>query len=628
VRLKPVHAVPLLAAGVALGAWLLISPSRHAELGLDARGAAGSPVRLVGRFDMRDPAGPRFAWAGSAIVVAFEGTGIDLTLDDSGTNAFGVAVDGTAPTVLVTMQHVHTYALASNLKEGRHEVVVTKRTEASAGVVRYLGVSPHGGSLVAAAAPPARQIEYVGDSIACGYGVLCTGAEPADAAPPGDTPRTEDETIAFAALAAAGVHAQATVIAYSGKGVYRDYTGSTTDPMPALFGRALPDDPTSAWTFGAQPDVVVVELGTNDFALGDPGPPFREAYGAFLRDLRRRYPDAYVVCTLSPMMSDYGRAGGGPRTLAGRAIEGAVDERKGSGDARIAYLAFDEQDARDGFGCEAHPSPKTQRVMAAKLVGALQRLVGWYPEASAPQDSAPAEASLPPLSSDPPIVPLAVDGFPEAVISVPLGATSPRPVVVATHGVWDFPEGLCDDQRWIFRDAAWVVCPRGRPLPDKTFRYDGVDALRREIDADVRALDARYPGYVDDRAILYTGFSLGAILGVGVITREPARFPRAVLIEGGEDRWTPALAARYAREGGQRVLFACGLRGRVPAARQAASMLERAGVPARVVLGKLPDAGQFIHWYNGPIADETRAAEPWLFESDPRWGVSDDAGSK
>jgi hypothetical protein len=49
-------------------------------------------------------------------------------------------------------------------------------------------------------------------------------------------------------------------------------------------------------------------------------------------------------------------------------------------------------------------------------------------------------------------------------------------------------------------------------------------------------------------------------------------------------------------------------------------MLERAGVEARVVLGKLPDAGQFIHWYNGPIAEETRDAAPWLLEGDGRWG--------
>jgi hypothetical protein len=243
------------------------------------------------------------------------------------------------------------------------------------------------------------------------------------------------------------------------------------------------------------------------------------------------------------------------------------------------------------------------------------------PVASVAPRDASEEPTLAPLRGEPPIVPLAVEGFPDAVISIPLGATSPRPVVVATHGMWDFPEGLCDDQRWIFHDRAWVICPRGRPMPDKTFFYDSAEALSREIAADVRALVTRYPGYVDEGGMLYTGFSLGAILGVGVITHDPARFPRAVLIEGGEDRWTPGLAASYAKGGGQRVLFACGLRGRVGAAQQAASMLEHAGVGARVVLGKLPDAGQFMHWYNGPIAEETRAAQPWLFESDARWGT-------
>jgi hypothetical protein len=230
---------------------------------------------------------------------------------------------------------------------------------------------------------------------------------------------------------------------------------------------------------------------------------------------------------------------------------------------------------------------------------------------------------LPPLKSDPPIVPLAVEGAPEAVISIPLGATAPKPVVVATHGAWDAPEGLCDDQRFIFHDRAWVVCPRGRPMPDKTFRYDSSASIAREIDADLRALSARYPGYVDTSGVLYTGFSLGAILGVGVIVDDPARFPRAVLIEGGEDKWSPGLAAKFARGGGKRVVFACGLRGRVPAAQTAASMLGRAGVEAHVVLGKLPDAGQFIHWYNGPIAEETRAQLPWLFDGDARWDASD-----
>lgn len=234
---------------------------------------------------------------------------------------------------------------------------------------------------------------------------------------------------------------------------------------------------------------------------------------------------------------------------------------------------------------------------------------------------AAAQPGLPPLASDPPIVPLAVPGFSDAVISIPLGLTGPRPVVVATHGAYDAPEGLCDDQRWVLRDCAWVVCPRGRPLHDGTFAYDSGPSLEREIDATLDALAARYPGYVDGGPVTYVGFSLGAILGAWIVAHDPARFPRAVLIEGGEDRWTDASARAFARGGGQRVLFACGLRGRVPGAQQAAAILGRAGVHAHVVLARLPDAGQFIHWYNGPVADEQREQLDWLMEGDPRWSV-------
>jgi hypothetical protein len=232
----------------------------------------------------------------------------------------------------------------------------------------------------------------------------------------------------------------------------------------------------------------------------------------------------------------------------------------------------------------------------------------------------PGAARPEPLESHPPIVPLEVPGFSDAVISVPLGATSPRPVVVAAHGLWDLPEGLCDNWRWIVGDQAWVLCPRGEPRSaGKTFHYRSGPALALEIEAGIQALGQRYPGYVDTGPRMYAGFSLGAILGAWIVVHDPAHYPRAVLTEGGEDKFPPAAAAAYAHGGGQRVLFACGLRGRVTGATYAAHRLVRAGVPARVVLGKLPATGQFIHWYNGPVAEETKAQLDWLFEGDSRW---------
>jgi dienelactone hydrolase len=225
----------------------------------------------------------------------------------------------------------------------------------------------------------------------------------------------------------------------------------------------------------------------------------------------------------------------------------------------------------------------------------------------------------PPLQGDPPIGSLAVPGFSDAVVSIPIGATSPRPVVVATHGMWDFAEGLCDNWRWIMGNRAWVLCPRGHPMPDKTFRYRSAPALATEIDAALRALGERYPGYVDPGPILYTGFSLGANLGVWVITHDPARYPRAVLVEGGDEGFSASSAAAYAHAGGQRVLFACGLKFRVGSATRAARLLVRSGIDSRVVLGKLGKTGEFIHWYNGPVAEEIKGQLDWLLDGDPRF---------
>src|SRR5687767_8521091 len=63
-----------------------------------------------------------------------------------------------------------------------------------------------------------------------------------------------------------------------------------------------------------------------------------------------------------------------------------------------------------------------------------------------PTKSAPSAAPAPalaPLSAAKGIVPLAVTGFGDAVISLPLGATEPQPIALALHGNFDRPEWQC-----------------------------------------------------------------------------------------------------------------------------------------------------------------------------------------
>ncbi|WP_437835287.1 hypothetical protein [Sorangium sp. So ce1153] len=229
-------------------------------------------------------------------------------------------------------------------------------------------------------------------------------------------------------------------------------------------------------------------------------------------------------------------------------------------------------------------------------------------------------AQIAPLRAEGPFVELAVEGFPSAVVSVPIGATARRPVLIASHGNYDRPEWQCQVWRGIAGDGAFILCPRGVARSDSPsasdvrFTYESNARLEQEIDAGLAALRARFPEHVDPGAVLYTGFSLGAIMGSAIAARRAALFPRLVLVEGGHDKWTPATAKAFAEGGGQRVLFVCAQAGCGAAASAAAARLERAGVLTRVVRGK--EAG---HRYDGPVAEETQRALGWILEGDPRW---------
>src|SRR5258708_25221227 len=159
--------------------------------------------------------------------------------------------------------------------------MITKRTESDLGVAEFLGLVPKGGVLLASPPPFVRRIEYIGDSITCGYGDLGSSALCHF------TPDTEDETSAYGALAAAQLNAQHTAIAYSGIGMYRNGGGDTANTIPTRYQRTLPDDPPSAWAFNTPPPhVVVINLATHDFRTGGPRPPFSQACLAFLSPLR------------------------------------------------------------------------------------------------------------------------------------------------------------------------------------------------------------------------------------------------------------------------------------------------------------------------------------------------------
>lgn len=237
--------------------------------------------------------------------------------------------------------------------------------------------------------------------------------------------------------------------------------------------------------------------------------------------------------------------------------------------------------------------------------------------ASAASDRAEQElVPLAALTQGKELVALEVQGFRDAVVSVPLRASSPRPVVLALHGNYDRPEWQCEVMREITEAYPFILCPRGIPRRDvpkseNRWEYGSVQQLRKEIDAGLAAMKTRFTRYVAEGPIVFTGFSLGAILGRPIVASEPERFARVVFTEGGGDGWN---FKQFKQGGGLRVLFGCAQRGCPEARRNTARQAERAGVEVRIA-----DGGAIGHTYDGPVARAIQAQWSWLVEGDERW---------
>jgi len=318
-------------------------------------------VHFIGRFDAMH----RFQWPGSEIRTRFAGTEISIDLTETGADYFEVTIDGVQMTPLHTTSGQHTYPLATGLADGEHDVRVARRTEGFFSVTTYHGFP---GATLLATARPARFVEFIGDSITCGYGVLGTMATCDFSAD------TEAETRGWATLAADALDAGHASIAYSGLGMYRNGDGGTTNTIPLRYDRALVESATPAWDWSYTPDVFVINLGTNDFAQGDPGMAYVTAYVAFVQSLTTRFPSARVLMATSPMLGDGFPANAMHRTKARMYLDLAAAM---IADPDVTVVEIAEQQASDGYGCDYHPNVATQQIMATAITAEIRRVTGW-----------------------------------------------------------------------------------------------------------------------------------------------------------------------------------------------------------------------------------------------------------
>lgn len=290
-----------------------------------------APMRFFGRT-ADFGGGVLFPWTDSGFVVRFCGTTLTATFKANNTENpdaapyLSVFVDDTERRTFGLCAPESTVTLAEGLAEGEHTVTVVKLSEALQSHVIVTALGCDGELLAPPPSENTRRIQFIGDSITTGFGVLA----PSEQAP--FTTREQDGWQSYAAALARELDADYHIFAISG---YAAYLSPFGKPIPPLYdfvdGAERCRLPWDHRRF--QPDVTVINLGTNDHAwycnessqhLSEEERHclVEEAYYGFLLKLHALHPQSKFVCTLGMLtaftMPDVERA-------VARAVANGID---------------------------------------------------------------------------------------------------------------------------------------------------------------------------------------------------------------------------------------------------------------------------------------------------------------
>lgn len=334
--------------------------------------ASNPHIQYLGRISYKNPESPMFTYPSVQIRATFTGTSLRMIAKPK-SGYFMAQIDGSeAFKVSFNSEHDSIVSLATALPQGTHEVRLMYVTEGFGRRAEFRGfLLDKGQSLLPPPALSERRIEFIGNSITCGYGIESTEAN----APFLD--ETCNHYYTYAARTARNLEAEEIAVCRSGIGVYRNYDGPRSGDkinMNTEYSHTLLYDNSETWDFSRyQPQVVCINLGTNDTSTSGADPKLlKKGYENLLRQVRQAYPEAKIVFLCGPMMS------GEALSLAHQTMDDVVAEANKRGDKQVYRFDFKPQNGDLGFGASWHPSFWQHEQMAGELTPYLRKLMGWY----------------------------------------------------------------------------------------------------------------------------------------------------------------------------------------------------------------------------------------------------------
>lgn len=336
----------------------------------------GSPqdanLLYVGRWDRSNASAPRSYWGGAYIRTGFTGSSLSVKLG----KAVDLAVFIDNQPAVIKRGANGTVSLASGLAAGNHTIKLVARFQSDE--ILFQGFVLSGGAKTLPAEPSKGLIEFVGNSITSG------------------SLTTNGNISAFAWLTGEALGVDRTAISFPGITLTAGYSytfgGAPTIghevqyfklTTPPLYPSKTPANNTD-WDFSRYtPDLVVLNIGTNDRLVPVPSATFKASYIKTLKAIRAKLPKTRIF-----VMRPYGGH-------FATEIEAAYKEVANAGDTKLHFInTTGWLVASDYVSDGLHPSDAGQIKVSAKLAQVLKPYVDGLPSAVSFRSRPEGPASL------------------------------------------------------------------------------------------------------------------------------------------------------------------------------------------------------------------------------------------